>query len=73
MTEQELARDFLSVPRAGLDAGLTSTQVYRRLQLGELTGLCVGARWLVSRASLDAWKAARAREKQAEHSAASAA
>lgn len=65
MTKEELSVRYWRVPRCGLELGLTSTQVYNRLQTGALTGLCHEGRWYVLIASALAFKRQHA-ERQAE-------
>ena len=52
---------YLSVPRAGLALGISTSRVYRLMQTGELTGICQGSRWFVLRESAERYKAERER------------
>lgn len=48
-------KDFRTLPRAALQAKLSSEQLRRRILRGEIEAELVAGRWLVSARSLEEW------------------
>jgi hypothetical protein len=66
VNKDELRRHYYSVPRAGLEIGLSTQQTYIAMQRGKLTGIVVGDRWYVEIKSVEAYKRRQARKGAAD-------